>query len=118
VEKAAEFLEEDHPEITEYLRSLLPEQDQPTQPLPTGQTPEVSALAVDNYANEQTTVLMEETRRIMEESERDGTDPDERLREVVEKAVREGFTFGGQVGENVTMANPEEEERKRTRGTE
>lgn len=34
----------------------------------------------------------------MEESERDGTDPDERLREVVERAVREGFNFGGVLG--------------------
>lgn len=35
----------------------------------------------------------------MEESERDGTDPDERLREVVERAVRQGFSFGGQLGD-------------------
>lgn len=34
----------------------------------------------------------------MEESERDGSNPDERLREVVERAVREGFNFGGVLG--------------------
>lgn len=35
----------------------------------------------------------------MEEAERDGTNPDERLREVVERAVRQGFSFGGQLGD-------------------
>jgi hypothetical protein len=40
----------------------------------------------------------------MEESERDGTDPDDRLREVVERAVREGFNFGGALGEVAGLA--------------
>jgi hypothetical protein len=65
---------------------------------------------------------MEETRRIMEESERDGTNPDERLREVVERAVRDGYAFGGQVGDEVSghvngngAGSPTEDERKRSR---
>ena len=41
----------------------------------------------------------------MEESERDGTDPDERLREVVERAVRQGFSFGGQLGDAAGTAS-------------
>jgi len=53
----------------------------------------------------------------MEESERDGTDPDERLREVVERAVREGFNFGGALGGVAEIAESIEvdEGRKRTR---
>jgi hypothetical protein len=58
---------------------------------------------------------LEETKRIMEESERDGTDPDDRLREVVERAVREGFNFGGQLGDAVAGETGEDEERKRAR---
>ncbi len=34
----------------------------------------------------------------MEQAERDGVNPDERLRQVVEQAVREGFNFGGGLG--------------------
>lgn len=77
----------------------------------------ISALAVDNYTSTQTTNLLEETKRIMEESERDGTDPDERLREVVERAVREGFNFGGALGGVAAVAESIEVEdgRKRTR---
>lgn len=80
----------------------------------------VSALAVDEYANRQTSSLLTETRRIMEESQRDGTDPDERLREVVERAVRDGFSFGGQVGDAVRVDEDvnwdgDGDERKRTR---
>ncbi len=45
--------------------------------------------------------LLSETQRIMEESQRDGTNPDERLREVVERSVRDGIEFGGQVGDAV-----------------
>lgn len=56
----------------------------------------------------------------MEESQRDGTDPDERLREVVERAVRDGFSFGGQVGDAVRPdedvdGNDGDEERKKPR---
>ena len=57
----------------------------------------------------------------MEESERDGTDPDERLREVVERAVSNGMSFGGQIGaavrDSVITAMDEEKKRTRVDGT-
>jgi hypothetical protein len=96
----AEALAEEHPQISQYLLSLDPSNPQPPS-LPSAEEEEegpISALAVENYTSTQTTNLLEETKRIMEESERDGTDPDERLREVVERAVREGFNFGGVLG--------------------
>lgn len=40
----------------------------------------------------------------MEQSERDGTDPEARLRELVERAVSEGISFGGQLGDQITAA--------------
>ena len=49
---------------------------------------------------------MLEAQRIMEEAQRTGEDPEGRLREVVEEAVRRGFSLGGADGE---------EARKRTR---
>lgn len=58
----------------------------------------------------------------MEEAERDGTDPDERLREVVERAVRQGFSFGGQLGDAAGAGQAAEmdgqAETKRTREDE
>lgn len=96
----AEALAEEHPQISQYLLSLDPSNPQPPSLAPSELEEEgpISALAVENYTSTQTTNLLEETKRIMEESERDGTDPDERLREVVERAVREGFNFGGVLG--------------------
>ena len=98
-QKPAEALAEEHPQISQYLLSLDPSNPQQTLP-PTELEEEgpISALAVENYTSTQTTNLLEETKRIMEQSERDGTDPDEILREVVERAVREGFNFGGVLG--------------------
>ena len=49
---------------------------------------------MDQFANLQTSVLLEETQRIMQEAEEKGEEPDERLREVVERAVREGLVWG------------------------
>lgn len=106
MEQAADALEEDHPEISSYLRSLTDPtstttSNSQTQDLtnPNATEVDVSALAVDEYTSQQTSSLLEDTKRIMEEAERDGTDPDERLREVVERAVRQGFSFGGQLGD-------------------
>jgi len=44
---------------------------------------------------------MLETQRIMEEAERTGENPDEKLREVVERAIREGMAWGGNGNEAV-----------------
>ena len=77
---------------------------------------EVSELAVDQYANRQTSSLLHETQRIMEESERDGVEPDERLREVVERAVRDGFSYGGRIGDAGVDVDGEETKRTRVNG--
>ena len=97
-QKPAEALAEEHPQISQYLFSLDPTNPQPPTLTSNEEEGPISALAVENYTSTQTTNLLEETKRIMEQSERDGTDPDERLREVVERAVREGFNFGGVLG--------------------
>lgn len=77
-----------------------------------------STLAVDTFTSQQTTDLLAETQRIMLEAEQSGENPDEKLREVVERAVREGFDFGGRLGESAgsTQEGADEEERKRVRG--
>ena len=105
------MLEDEHPDVAAYLRSLSSGDAQP----PVGNGVEVSELAVDQYANQQTSSLLHETQRIMEESERDGVDPDERLREVVERAVRDGFSYGGRIGEGDAVVDVDGEEAKRTR---
>jgi hypothetical protein len=56
----------------------------------------------------------------MLQSQADGVDPEERLREVVERAVREGLSYGqmggsrGEEGEDAE-ADQEGDEKKRTR---
>jgi hypothetical protein len=127
----AQALEDEHPQISAYLASLLPSSLPPlSNPSNASDIAEsdpnsVSALAVDQYTSQQTTDLLAETRVIMEQCERDGTDPDERLREVVERAVREGFNFGGQLGDAAgagaggaveTGEGPEEVKRLRENG--
>lgn len=88
--KAAQALEDEHPEISAYLNGASTNID--------GETPAVSALAVENYTSTQTANLIAQSQAIMAEAERTGEDPDERLREVVQQAVRDGFTFGGGLG--------------------
>lgn len=105
--QAADFLEEDHPDIAIYLRSLASSSIMapPAPPAPfvgsvrtidaIDDSVPASALAVDNYAQEQASSLMVEAQRIMEEAERTGEDPDAKLREVVERAIRQGMAWGG-----------------------
>ncbi|RSH91946.1 hypothetical protein EHS25_009316 [Saitozyma podzolica] len=99
----ADAIEDDHPEISTFLRV----QD--------GAGP--SALDVDAFTSTQTSSLLEESRRIMLQSQADGVDPEERLREVVERAVREGLSYGqmGSRGPEGEDAQADGDEKKRTR---
>lgn len=76
-----------------------------------------SALDVDAFTSTQTSSLLEESRRIMLQSQVDGVDPEERLREVVERAVREGLSYGqmGSRGPEGEDAQADGDEKKRTR---
>jgi hypothetical protein len=82
----------------------------------------MSTLAVDSFTSQQTSNLLAETQRIMLESEQSGANPDERLREVVERAVREGFNFGGALGDgadaSAQQGGVDGEGVKRSRGPE
>lgn len=121
---AAEQLEEDHPDVAAFLRSLTGEVA-PTRPQGVDDEREVadgdisngqiSQLALDNYTATQTAALLEEAQRIMEECARDGVEPDERLREVVERAVRDGLAFGREAGEDEAPAAAEGDQQKRAR---
>ncbi|KIR96866.1 ankyrin repeat-containing protein [Cryptococcus deuterogattii 2001/935-1] len=121
---AAEQLEEEHPDVAAFLRSLTGEVA-PTRPegmdderevadgdISNGQ---ISQLALDNYTATQTAALLQEAQRIMEECARDGVEPDERLREVVERAVRDGLAFGREAGEDEAPAPAEDDQQKRAR---
>ncbi|KAL1409711.1 hypothetical protein Q8F55_003707 [Vanrija albida] len=108
---AADSLEEDHPAVAAYLRGVTGEAAPETHA-----GAEVSQYAVDQYASRQTDDLLAETQRIMEESERDGVDPEERLREVVGRAVRQGFNFGGELGHAADDAAATGDDAKRARG--
>ena len=109
-DQAADMLEEDHPDIADYLRSLSNNAD---HVLPSDAAePQISQHAVDSYTSNQTSELIEESQRIMAEAERDGVDPDERLKELVERAVREGVAFGAAAH----GAQPDEDELGGKRG--
>lgn len=51
---------------------------------------------MDAYASHQTNDLLAQAQTIMAQAEQDGSDPDAALREVVGRAVREGFSFGAE----------------------
>jgi hypothetical protein len=74
---------------------------------------DVSQMAVDAYASQQSSNLVEDARAIIEQAERDGVDPDERLREIVQRAVRDGFLFGGAAAEAGDAAPDAESKRPR-----
>lgn len=76
---------------------------------------QISQLALDNYTSTQTVALLQEAQRIMEECARDGVEPDERLREVVERAVRDGLAFGREAGEDEAPAPAGGDQQKRAR---
>ncbi|WVQ71642.1 hypothetical protein IAR50_001182 [Cryptococcus sp. DSM 104548] len=97
---AGEQLEEDAPEVATYLNGLTGLGGQADDDAEVGNTSgDISQLAVDNFTATQTSALLEEAQRIMEQCAAEGVEPDERLREVVERAVREGMAFGQASGE-------------------
>ncbi|ORY33797.1 ankyrin repeat-containing domain protein [Naematelia encephala] len=136
---AAEYLQDDHPEISSYLLSLVPptssdpiqSQSQtptqtPTQTQPQTQTPaptlnvppEISQQALDALASSRANTLLQESQRIMEQAQRTGIDPDDQLRQLVERAVREGILVGGEIRDRADEITGAEEERKRSRPEE
>ncbi len=92
--QAAEYLFEEHPETAVFLQSLI----NSSNPLP---LPAMTTSTTTSYQNEQLTSqltesLLAQTNQIMQDAERDGTDPEERLREVVGRAVEDGMRMGRQ----------------------
>ncbi|TYJ57199.1 hypothetical protein B9479_002114 [Cryptococcus floricola] len=97
---AGEQLEEEAPEVAAYLNGLTGLGGQIDEAAEVGDTSgDISQLALDNFTATQTSALMEEAQRIMEQCAAEGVEPDERLREVVERAVRDGMAFGQATGE-------------------
>ncbi|WVW83111.1 hypothetical protein I302_105129 [Kwoniella bestiolae CBS 10118] len=95
---AADQLAEDHPEISSYLQSLLPpDQQQALQGAEAEQEiigdSSISQLALENFTSSQSEQLMAQAQRIMAECAERGEDPDEKLRELVEGVVKSGLDF-------------------------
>ncbi|WVQ70104.1 uncharacterized protein L199_008329 [Kwoniella botswanensis] len=94
---AVDQLQEDHPEISSYLLTQLPADQQATSTV--GEDQEIigesgiSQLALENFTSEQSEQLMQEAQRIMEHCAETGEDPDEKLRELVEGMVKSGLDF-------------------------
>jgi hypothetical protein len=127
----AEYLFEDHPEAAVYLQSLLVGAGRAPQILtvreldPSSQSTE-SAYQTERLSSQLTDDLMAQTSEIMERAERDGTDPEEELREIVSRAVLQGWRGAGvgseipETGEHVTnniaeMEGAAEPDSKRSR---
>lgn len=135
--RADQTLEEDNPEISEYLRSLpavaalLPA----LPSVPGGLNGEVAAelgaaagtgpaagglsnLAMESYTNDRTSDLIAVSQRIMAEAQAEGLseeETEERIRRAVEAAVREVTAYGQNIGAQQAGAVVEEEAGKRSR---
>lgn len=99
--KAAQYLEEEFPDVAEYLESLPSPNSRtaPTTSIPTAspQTPSLNnpSQHAQNEASEQlTSSLMQSVQDIMMRAEADGHDPEAELRQVVERTVLEGVMTG------------------------
>jgi hypothetical protein len=81
--QAADYHEEDHPDISAYLRSLDPS----AASTATGATADADAdnavSRVDAYTSSQADALIEETQRVMAEAAARGEDPEAALKEIV-----------------------------------
>ncbi|KAL7423967.1 hypothetical protein Q5752_001552 [Cryptotrichosporon argae] len=116
---AADVVEEDYADVAAFLRATMGGQIPSGDSGAGGAAGPVSQLAVDAFATRETADLLARTQEIMEQAERDGTDPDARLRAAVEDAVRRGFALGGEVGDAVDAAaqgQGPDDATKRTRG--
>lgn len=115
-EQAADSLDEDHPTVAAYLRSVTGA-PAPAAPAAEGEGEGVNQLAVDEFAARQTADLMAQSQSIIAEAQRTGTNPDDLLRDLVQRAVREGFSFGGDIGDMAGSGpDVDEEAHKRARG--
>lgn len=106
--QAADYHEEDHPEITAYLRTL----GQLAGSGPQSGELDEAASRVDAYTSSQADALIEETQRVMAEAAARGEDPEAALREIVERAVREGLDFGGQLGDMLAEGDGRKKSRR------
>ena len=100
-------MQEDHPEISQYLFSLT----SASTPAPP-QTDGPSNLAIENYADLQTSHLLAEAQQLMAQAAERGEEVDENaLREVVERAVRDGIAWSG--GDAAAEAEQGEDSKRR-----
>ncbi|WWC61138.1 uncharacterized protein I303_103717 [Kwoniella dejecticola CBS 10117] len=105
---AAEQLEEDHPQISSYLYSLLPADQQPRSQQGAGETGEgegegegINQMALENFTTEQSEYMMREAEKIMRACAETGEEPDEKLKELVEGIVKDGLNFGREAQEQL-----------------
>ncbi|KAF8340646.1 ankyrin repeat-containing domain protein [Cantharellus anzutake] len=108
-----EHLEEDFPEIAEYLRGLSREPRENSLVPPT-KFP--SQMATEQASERLTQRLMADVEQIMARSDLDGTDIDEVLRQAVEQIViggiEEGHTMMEEQTEELTHAEPSKRQRR------
>ncbi|TFY60682.1 hypothetical protein EVJ58_g4986 [Rhodofomes roseus] len=87
----AQCLEEDFPEVATYLNGLNPTADTAsTSPSLTQPSQHAQNLASEHL----TSSLIQSVQGVMQRAEAEGRDPDEELRQVVERTVLEGMVTG------------------------
>lgn len=88
-----DHLNEDFPELANYLRSVL------STPLPASALapPQPSQYQQDIASEHLTSELMASVQNVIQTAELDGRDPEEELRQVVGRAVLEGVVTGFQM---------------------
>ncbi|ORX39870.1 ankyrin repeat-containing domain protein [Kockovaella imperatae] len=113
---AADSLEEDHPEIAHYLRSLSSgDGEDGAVSVIDGQG--ANNVAIDQFADLHSSALMAEAQAVMEQAARDGVEPDEQLRAIIQRHVDAGRALGAATGGDATPQQTpgDEDASKRTR---
>ena len=111
-----DHLNEEYPEISEYLRSTLdPSALAATQP-PASALP--SQHSQDAASEHLTSTLISSVQEIMERAQAEGRDPEEELRQVVSRTVLEGVITGFEMSNDHSSKDPDDPPSKRPRTDE
>ena len=105
IPQASEKLEEEFPEVADYLRSLAEPSTQAEAQALAARPPEASPYFNDRTADYLTSDLIAQSQAIIERANAEGRDPEEELQRLVGDTMMASFRAGQESGNPVTANN-------------